>query len=560
MVRNARLLPIALSRPRKLLPPFRRSSAPVDLSQSVELTIVVRSRGSEDEWRELVTELTSGLPRRRRYLTRAEVARKWGASPDDLAAVQKFARTLRLKVVSADAFRRSVVVRGSLERLGRAFDVTFRSVAHPLGTFRSYVGDPKVPPSIHPLIEGILGLDDLPTSGPHAATSAAKPVVWGGMDRRALLEAYAIPEGLRGRGQCVAVIELGGGYYQRSLTEYFRQFDLAAPSVRRRSVRGVKNNPAPADTIRKFIEFLADPNSTKPPISHNEGVQVEWTIETMTDLAMVGTIAPEVSLLLVQAPNDDQGKYHAITAVIAERKSPPSVLSCSWGGQEPTQTPFLRRTLNRWFETAAVMGMTVCCSAGDSGDGTLLPKAAQDELTAHFPASSPYVLACGGTKLYPKARIETAWKQTVHGMPMAGGGGFSAVFSAPPWQTAAGIDPQKWIPSGMKSGEGRALPDVAAKADLAPGFCVMVCAGMQYPAGGTSAAAPLWAGVAAILNQGLRARVGALHSLLYDGPLRRALRDIVAGNTGVFHARRGWDPCTGWGSPKVEKMLRVLRG
>lgn len=552
MAGNEPRLAVRGGEPRTLPSPARPSPAAVDLSEVAEVTIVVRSRGTDDEWQQLVAESTRGLPGERRYLTRAELSRKWGASPEALETVQSWATSHGLKIVSADAFRRCVVVSGTLEQLTRAFGVQLRAIHHPLGTFRTHDEAPSVPASLHPYVECILGLDNLPVAGPHAIDAAPRQ----GMDRQALLDAYAIPTDLRGKGQCVAVIDLGGGYYETDLVEYFRQFQLAPPAVIQRAIRGVKNQPAPRDVIR---EVFADPEKARATLPAADITAVLWTWETITDLAMVGTIAPEVSILLVQTTNDDQGQYHAVTSVIADSQNRPSVLSCSWGGAEPSHSQSFMRALDRWFQTAAVLGMSVCCSSGDSGDGTMHPGATANRLTAQFPASSPHVLACGGTTLDPKAGTEVAWKQTWEGKEMAGGGGFSEVFPLPPWQSAAGIEPREWIPDGTMSGRGRAIPDVAAKANLEQGYSVPV-GGLQVPAGGSSAAAPLWAGLLALLNEGLQTSVGSLHGLLYDGTLSSALRDITAGSTGLFRARKGWDACTGWGSPRGKELLRILRG
>ena len=506
-----------------------------------------------------MAELTSGQPQDRRYLTRAELARKWAASPRDLETVRKFAAAQRLKVVSTDAFRRCVVVSGSLAQLGRTFDVKFHAVDHPLGTFRSHREAPRVPASMHPILECVLGLDNLPSAEIHAAPAANGQ----GMNRRALLDWYAVPPHLHGKGQCIAIIELGGGFYKRDLVDYFKQFGLAPPRMYTRSIGGVKNDPAPPEMLRKLLEFFREPDAkdAQPKVSSDprDRSWVMWTFETTTDIALVGTIAPDASILLVQSSDNDQGQYHAVTSVIADARSRPSVLSCSWGGAEPTQTPSLMRALDRWFQTAAVLGMTVCCSSGDFGDGTLNPNAPRNKLTVQFPASSPHVLACGGTTLHPKAGTEVAWKQARSGRTMASGGGFSGFFPAPPWQRAAGIDARDWIPRGARSGRGRAIPDVAARANLEQGYCVIV-GGVQIPACGTSSAAPLWAAVSAILNEGLNGRIGSLNSPLYHGVLHEALRDIVAGDTGLFRACKGWDACTGWGSPRAKTLLRVLRG
>jgi kumamolisin len=553
--RNERRLPIEHGEPRKLLLPARRSRKPIDLSQNAEVTLVLRSRGPEEEWQALVAELTNGLPRNRRYLTRAELARKWGTSPEDIDAVRKFVAAQRLEVVMADDARRCVVVSGTLERLERAFEVEFIAVDHPLGTFRSYRNTPNVPETIHPRLECILGLDDLPVARTHAVPAAKGR----SLDRQALLRAYSVPPRLRGKGQCVAVIELGGGFRPSDLKAFFGQFGLAPPRLRTRGVLGAKNHPAPPAMIREFFGSLASSPNSRPPLNQSDTTWVAWTYETTADLEMLGAIAPEVSILLVQSFDNAQGKYHAVTSVVMDAKNAPSALSCSWGDMEQALSPSFMRAVDRWFQAAAVLGMTVCCSSGDAGDGTLDPEAPQNRFTVQFPASSPNVLACGGTTLNMKTGAETTWNQKKWTQHMASGGGFSGVFPMPQFQQAAGIDASDWIPKGVPSGNGRALPDVAGKANLEQN-CSSLCAGIDIPMGGTSAAAPLWAAIVAIVNEGLNTRVGSLNALLYDGSLSEGLRDIVTGNSGVFRACKGWDACTGWGSPKAETLLRLLRG
>ncbi|HYC93433.1 MAG TPA: S53 family peptidase [Thermoanaerobaculia bacterium] len=541
--------PLAGGEPRRLPPEARRSRAAVDLAETAELTIVVRSRGPEEEWRTLVEQATRGLPHERRYLTRAELAKQWAASPEDLEAVRKFAASQRLRVVSSDAFRRCVVVSGSLRQFARVFGVELQGVRHPLGTFRTHRGVPHLPAPLLPLVECILGLDTLPAARPHAAAAAGR----GGMDRQALLDAYAVPKRLHGKGQCIAIIELGGGVHRSDLRQYFRQLKLAPPKLRIRGIGEVKNNPVPRADIRKFLDGTL--SGSDPSLQS----QVEWTLETTTDVSIVGTFAPEASILLVLTSGSDQGQYHAVSSVIADTRNDPSVLSCSWGGPEYSQTPALMPALDRWFQAAAVLGMTVCYSSGDMADGTGYVPAPPKRFIIQFPASSPHVLTVGGTTLHPKAGTEIAWHQVRNGELTGSGGGFSTFFPLPPWQRAAGISARQWIPRGAESGKGRAIPDIAAKANMESAYSVIV-GGVEAPAGGTSTAAPIWAALAALLNEGTKSRLGLLHAPLYDGTLAPGLRDIVKGNTGQFHACKGWDACTGWGSPKGETLVRLLRG
>lgn len=562
MATPERRLRIRHSAPRRLPAGAKRGAAIAGSSKRAEVTIVVRSRGTAAEWRKLVEERTTGTPGQRRYLTRSEFARSWGASPQDLAAVKKFANAHGLKVISTDAFRRCVVVSGTLRQLSRALAVDFFAVQYLAGTFRSYRGAPTVPAPLHEIIEHILGLDDLPSAKRHVI-GIPRPGA-PEMDRKELLRAYDIPRHLRGKGQCVAIIELAGGFHRRDCNQFCSGLDLPRPRIHARTVAGAKNAPAPAAQIRRYVDALRTAHM-KPcaptSITGDPAVDasVEWTIETTMDISMVSVIAPEASILLVQTTNTDQGQYHAVTSVIADRKHAPSVLSCSWGASESAQTKALMRSLDWWFQAAAVMGITVCVSSGDDGDGTMCAPPGRENLTVSFPASNPHVLAVGGTTLETKTQEEIAWAQTLSfGPQMAGGGGFSREFALPSWQQRASIDPARWLAKGVSSGTGRAIPDVAAKADLDQAFCV-IAGGVDVASGGTSAATPLWAALIALLNEGLSANVGSLHTLLYDGTLLPAIRDVVRGSTGHFRARKGWDPCTGWGTPMGEKLLQLLR-
>jgi kumamolisin len=167
-----------------------------------------------------------------------------------------------------------------------------------------------------------------------------------------------------------------------------------------------------------------------------------------------------------------------------------------------------------------------------------------------YPASDPFMLACGGTSSRISSPRERAWREISFGRVMASGGGFSRHFSPPFWARTA----QK----GFRN-RGRGVPDVAAKADVNGGYRIVV-GGERMAMGGTSAAAPLWAALIARLNEALGTRVGLLAPWLYDTMPHPAIRKVPAGRTGIYRARRrGWDPCTGLGTPRGEELLRLLR-
>jgi kumamolisin len=179
-----------------------------------------------------------------------------------------------------------------------------------------------------------------------------------------------------------------------------------------------------------------------------------------------------------------------------------------------------------------------------------------------FPAASPFTLACGGTNLTASNSAitnEVVW----HDGPNDGtGGGVSRFFALPTYQANAGI-PNAVDPPGPVM---RGVPDVAADAAPATGYRVL-CDGTSFPdaaqnlppVGGTSAVAPLWAGLVARLNQGLGKPVGFLNPLIYALPVNSgAFHDITQGNNGNYKAKVGWDPCTGLGTPDGQNLLAAL--
>jgi kumamolisin len=190
--------------------------------------------------------------------------------------------------------------------------------------------------------------------------------------------------------------------------------------------------------------------------------------------------------------------------------------------------------------SAVALGVTITAAAGDSGssDGQTDGKAHVD-----FPASSPYVLACGGTKL-EKSR-ETVWND---GNGWATGGGISDIFPVPDYQKKISLPQSVNSPQNA----GRGIPDIAANADSATGYNILVD-GQWSVIGGTSAVAPLMAGLVALANQKLKRWVGFINPKLYLAK-PDVFKDITEGNNttakaGGYSARKGWDACTGLGVP-----------
>ncbi len=382
---------------------------------------------------------------------------------------------------------------------------------------------------------GVFGLDDRPQAHPHVryykpiAIIPATEAVVTSYTPPQVAQLYDFPTDVDGKGQCVGLIELGGGYADQDLSTYFQQLGIATPQVVSVPVDGGKNIPN------------GDPNGA-------DG-------EVALDIEVVGSIAPGARIAVYFAPNTDRGFLDAITQAIHDTANGPSVISISWGGPESGWTAQAMQTMDQAFQAAAALGITVCCASGDNGsrDGVNDQQAHVD-----FPSSSPYALGCGGTRLTGtggKVTGETVWNDAATNGG-ATGGGISDQFGLPTWQMGVNIPP-----SVNNRHVGRGVPDVAGDADPQTGYQVYFD-GQSTPIGGTSAVAPLWSGLIALLNQKRGKAVGYLNPFLYQNyqqlAQNRALRDVTTGNNGDYKAGPGWDACTGLGTPDGSLLLTAL--
>ena len=506
-----------------------RVDGPVPNDERFEVTVRIRRKTSLQSLADGFH--TDKLPMNRRYLTREQYASSHGADPEDMAKVEAFAQAHHLVVVEKSRARRSMFLSGTAADFAKAFGTTIEQYEHDGGTYRGRVGPLTVPAELDGIVEGVFGIDDRPIAKPHFQ----RRKMTGGMRPRAtgesftpveLAKLYNFPTDLDGSGQCIAVIELGGGYRMADIKAYFQKLGRPAPRVRTVRVDGGKNHPSNAESA--------------------DG-------EVMLDIEVAAAVAPKALIAVYFAPNTDKGFLDAITKAIHDTTHKPSVISISWGSAENNWTEQAMTSFDQAFQTAAALGVTVCCAAGDNGsaDGETDGKAHVD-----FPASSPFALGCGGTKLTASGNTitnEVVWNESADS---ATGGGVSDFFPVPQYQSTAGIPPSANPGSHM----GRGVPDVAGDADPATGYVVRVD-GEELVIGGTSAVAPLWAGLIALMNQKLSHPVGFLNPLIYQ-PLvgKGSFRDISSGDNGAYSAKQDWDACTGWGTPNGAKLLQALGG
>ena len=327
-----------------------------------------------------------------------------------------------------------------------------------------------------------------------------------------LASIYNFPPGFNGYGQTVAFIELGGGFIQSDLNRYFASIGLKSPTVQFVSVDGATNSPSTPDSD---------------------------DAEVMLDLCVTIGVANGITPIVYMAPNTINGFLNAVSQAIAHRVN---VISISWGAPENYWDNSSMQNMNSLFQSAANLGITICVAAGDSGSSD-----GEYGTNVDFPGSSPYALCCGGTKLVTSGNSivsETVWNDSYG----ATGGGFSSKFSLPTYQ------------SGIVSSLKRGVPDVTGDADPTSGIRI-ICDGQMITIGGTSAVAPLWAGLIAVLNQGLGRKLGFINPLIYPlirysgAAINNPFHDITTGNNGNYAARRGWDACSGLGSPNGQKLF-----
>lgn len=504
--------------PQVLLPGSERHPAagarllgPMPPDERFEISVLVRRSGAA-AFAARVAALAGGRGPGA-HLSRAEFARAHGAADADLAAVRSFAGSEGLAVIAEHADRRTVRLAGTVAQFESAFGVQLMRYAHARGDYRGRSGSIQIPAELAGIIEAVLGLDNRPQAHPHfrLGKPAAAATSYTPLQVAAL---YDYPAAT-GKGECVALIELGGGFRPTDLQTYFTGLGVGSVQVSAVSVDGAQNAPT---------------GSADGP----DG-------EVMLDIEVVGAIAPAAHVVAYFAPNTDAGFLDAVTTAIHDTTNRPTVLSISWGGAESTWTSQALTAMDSAFQAAATLGITVCVAAGDGGSSDGVTGGGDH---VDFPASSPHALACGGTSLRAgKTGIssETVWNDGAAGG--ATGGGISRFFATPSWQT--GLSAQK-TGGTVRPLAMRGVPDVAGDADPETGYTVRID-GTETVIGGTSAVAPLWAALIARINQINGAPAGYLNPRLYENP--QGLRDIVTGNNGGFAARVGWDACTGLGSP-----------
>jgi kumamolisin len=489
---------------------YTLDSMNIDPTENIEVTIVVKDK--------LMIVQDSNKIR----LSRMEYEKIYTCKDSRVDLLAEFATWFNLKILAVQQAPNNLLLSGQIAQFEKAFRTQLKYYTDEGGhRFRGRAGYIQIPAELEAIVDGIYGLDNRQSAKPYFAVSPnygtfVPPNRRKGYFPIEVAKLYNFPTGVDGAGQCIGIIALGGGYRIDELKKYFTGQGLPMPDISYVSINGAENSPSV-------------PNSDDK--------------EVLLDIQVAGSVAPGAKIVVYFAPNNDKGFLDAVTRAIHDKKNKPTAISICWGSPERKWTRQSFKAFNDVFKAAATLGITICVATGDSGssDGVHDGKVHVD-----FPASSPYVLACGGTHLVAKngkVISEVAWHESDHA---AGGGGISEVFPLPDYQATANV-PLCLNPSKHR---GRGVPDVAGSAAYSNGYRILVN-GYWMVLGGTSAVAPLYAGLIALLNQANGTSLGFVNQHLYANPM--FFREIIKGNNITarpnlgYTARPGWNACTGLG-------------
>jgi kumamolisin len=493
--------------------------------EEIAITLWLRPRSGGELADERATELGRELPGKRRYLTRRELDERHG--PDEtnvdalcavladygLQKVWRRWRALRIRGTpsaflkfAGDAYNG----RPALSREANGFGLVREDGLAPAGlvakTVAAVIG---LTPSSTPARRQT-------TSTRPAAGNAPSPIA-----APAIAKHYSLPPGLDGSGETIGIIAFGGTFDRADFEAGMHAAGVTPPQV--------------------TSEVIDAPGAD------------DFSDELAIDTQIAGAFAPGARLKLYFAENSKRGWLDALVTALADETDAPSIVSMSYGQGERNFSTAEIACFEEVFIAAALVGMTVIVASGDSG----AYDPAGGKLEVNYPASSRFVLACGGTELLDhEGRIanERVWNAAPK---IATGGGFSALSDLPVWQRAPLHAALERYRKEYAVSQGRGTPDIVAMAS--PGFTI-VRGGAQTARGGTSAVAPFLAALVARINQRLEgAPAGFFTPLLYErGPEHRLFREIRQGDLPPFHPNGGWDPSVGLGAPKGSELLQLL--
>ena len=530
---------------------------PSDANEIFRVIIVVRRKPSAPPLPDLAYWKATP-PSQRRFLSPEEFGNVYGAAQDEIDRIMDFARLHGLTVTETSVPRRTVVASGSVENMNRAFGVELARYQAPTETYRGHDGPVHLPRDIAPLVEAVFGLDNRRIGGNNTAPNSDPPNTFQ-LDAWSVARMYNFPTN-SANNQVIGIITIdGGGFTQNDFVKYFNNL-----------------NSLNQTSLQPPVPLIAKGGINNPGNQKND-------FELTQDICVASTVAQGATILVFFETDDSAGWIDFVKRASFPSPGDPAVTVMSISNfitRADDATTIATRfspadvtALETAFQEAAVTGVTIFAACGDSGssfDGT--------KHHVQWPASSPWVTACGGTVIGNLQNNggfnEWAWNdQDSQGNFFATGGGISDKYPLPDYQN--GIVTQLSL---NDNGARRGLPDIAGNASQNSGYELWVDGSntiqntnIPIVANGTSIVAPLYAGLAAVINAKLGQSIGFLNPTLYafhDSVCRDINNQLFAGSppdNGVgaspgYPSGPGWDACTGLGVVDGSALLSVLEG
>jgi kumamolisin len=515
--------------------PSSGGPAPLPPDEPITLTIYLRHRqpvrrrpGSAVDLAELTRRVShQELEAERKRILKRPVEQLSG-----------FAKQHGMTVLDVSFLRRCVTLVGSVSDVERAFATKLVSAdGDPRGGRRHYPArKPKVPRTLANIVHAVVGLDTRPTQH-DSLDSHAGPNGDNGLFPSEIARLYGIATMGHGHGQCIGIIAPGGGYNPDDIDAACRAMNVPRPQIADINVGAGRN--------------VVGTNAT-------------FDEEVALDIQVVAGTAPQATIAVYFTEKGQPGLLAGLSEAVHGSTARPSVIVITWGQPEESWDPDTRKGFDAVLQDAVRLGITVVASAGDelATDGFRNAEGfADNRVHVDYPASSPYVLACGGTQITlddAKTKIvkEVVWND---GRKNGTGGGISEFYPVPAFQSSVALP----VSLNPEEKRGRGVPDVAAAAAETNGYRI-VLGKNEVVGSGTSAVAPLWGAFIALLNEQRGVALGFVNTQLYQFP-NLFNRITSGGNADPFFHRGyeadrdgGWSACTGLGTPNGAAIIAAL--
>jgi kumamolisin len=516
--------------------------------QQLNLSIGLQLRNRQELQTLLRGMYNPHSPSYHHFLSPQQFVDEFGPTAQQQQQVIDYLRQQGLNITHISGNRLLIDASATVAKADAAFQVSINTYKLGANLFYANANPPTIPGPLASIITSIGGLDNSvhmhplyhlvrPKSSnkPHAGLGGgfAPADLNGAYDANPLLQS-----GVQGNNQTVAVFELDG-YQSSDVTQYFQTYNLGTPGISNVLVDGF-NGSAGAGAI-----------------------------EVELDIEVVAAMAPKAAQIVYMGPNTTQGVNDTYNQIVTDKKA--QIATISWGECESQSGNAELQTLDNILSQGSAEGIAMYAASGDSG----AYDCNDTNLAVDSPASDPNITGVGGTNLQLNNGAygsESVWSNPsdTQRSPQGagGGGGISSFFKEGSWQTGPGVQNQY-------SNGNREVPDVSADADPASGYsvyCTVAASGCSssgwITVGGTSAAAPLWAGSTALINEYLqnqqKSRIGFANPVLYG--LENATQqfppfhDVSSGTNLYYPATSGYDEASGWGSPDIYNIARDVAG